>query len=210
MQEKFQLYNHLSQYGNVYSLKLYLKDSKSFVDWTEENFKYVKYNPRKKVDREGLSITSLDGGVSGVPDLDSLYEYNFENNTSYTELDFKVPTPVFEHAGLQKTVGVLKNYMFRTHILKLNPGGFFPPHRDLVSNFDSFRIIVPLLNVNPPYVNFVVDGVMQHWEEGVMYFVDTAKLHYLFNSSFSPSYWIVLNVQTTPESVDTVLKHINF
>jgi len=210
MNKNFQLYNHLCQYGSVYNLSLFMRDSRSFVDWTEDNFNYVTYNPRKKINREGLSITSLDGGVTGIPDLDSLYEYNSDNSTSYTELDFNVKTPVFDHPDLQKTIGVFEKHMFRTHILKLNPGGFFPPHRDLVSEFNSFRIIVPLLNVNPPWVSFVVDGVVQHWEEGVMYFVDTAKLHYLFNSSFSPSYWIVLNVQTTPESVDTVLKHIIF
>ena len=210
MNENFQLYNHLCRYGDVYRLKLFLKDSKAFVDWTEDNFDYVKYNPRKKVDREGLSITRLDGGVTGIPDLDSLYEYNVENNTTYTELDFNVPTPVFEYPDLRRTVGVFEKFMFRTHVLKLNPGGFFPPHRDLVSDFDSFRIVVPLLNVNPPYANFVVDGELQYWEEGVMYFVDTAKLHYLFNSSFSPSYWIVVNVKTTPESVDTVLKYMIF
>ena len=200
----------MCQYGSVYSLKLFMKNSKAFVDWSEDNFDYVKYNPRKKVNREGLSITSLDGGVTGIPDLDSLYEYNSDNNTSYTESDFKIKTPVFDYPDLQKTIGVFEKHMFRTHILKLNPGGFFPPHRDLVSDFDSFRIIVPLLNVNPPYANFVVDGVIRHWEEGVLYFVDTAKLHYLFNSSFFPSYWIVVNVQTNEESVDTVLKYMIF
>ncbi|MBX3032387.1 MAG: hypothetical protein KF865_00555 [Bdellovibrionaceae bacterium] len=34
------------------------------------------YNPRKNIARQGLSLTSLDGGLGGIPDLDSLMEYN--------------------------------------------------------------------------------------------------------------------------------------
>ena len=47
-------------------------DAPSFVAWTEENFEYVQYNPRKPINRYGLSVTSLDGGCSCIPDLDSL------------------------------------------------------------------------------------------------------------------------------------------
>lgn len=210
MNSNYMKYLHLCQYGFTYGLKIQIKDCKELVKWTEENFKYVQYNPRKQNNRQGLSITSLNGGMSGIPDLDSLHEYNSENNTSYTERDFSVPTPVFKHKSLENTVGLFKDHMFRTHIIKLNAGGFFPPHRDLVSNFDSFRIIVPLLNFNPPTCNFIIDGQQPLWEQGRFYFVDTAKLHYLFNADYSPSYWIVINVSTCDESVDTVLKYMKY
>ena len=77
------LYNYLTVYGSMYETKHTLKNSRKFLSWTEENFEYIKYNPRKDINRYGLSITSLDGGLSGRPDLDSLYEYNKENNTNY-------------------------------------------------------------------------------------------------------------------------------
>ena len=70
----------LTAYGDQIELKPTI-DSKKFVRWTEDNFKYVRYNPRHDVNRWGLSITSLDGGLSGIPDLDSLHQYNIENNT---------------------------------------------------------------------------------------------------------------------------------
>ena len=88
-------YQTLITYGSFYSLDLTM-DAPSFVAWTEENFEYVQYNPRKPINRYGLSVTSLDGGVSGIPDLDSLGEYNKENNTQYTERDFETTTPVIE------------------------------------------------------------------------------------------------------------------
>ena len=90
----FELYTALSEYGDVFELRRELWNPDKFVQWTEDNFEYVRYNPRKNVPRYGLSITSLDGGVSGVPDLDSLYEYNKEHGTTYREYSFTVPTPV--------------------------------------------------------------------------------------------------------------------
>src|SRR4051794_29187150 len=50
------------------------------------------YNPRKEISRHGLSLTSLDGEMTGVPDLDSLLEYNRLNNTRFDEADFTQPT----------------------------------------------------------------------------------------------------------------------
>ena len=51
---------------DILKVKEQLKQFKN--DWKQ-------YNPRKSIDRQGLSITSLDGGLSGIPDLDSLFVY---------------------------------------------------------------------------------------------------------------------------------------
>ena len=69
---KLELYNILTAYGTVMPTNLEMPNTHDFINWTEETFEYVKYNPRKDVNRSGLSITSIDGGVTGVPDLDSL------------------------------------------------------------------------------------------------------------------------------------------
>ena len=199
-------YQTLITYGSFYSLDLTM-DAPSFVAWTEENFEYVQYNRRKPINRYGLSVTSLDGGVSGIPDLDSLGEYNKENNTQYTERDFATPTPVYEKC--KEIFEPWKEHIHRTHILKLGTGGFFPPHRDHCLIQNSFRLIVPLQNCNPPYFNFMLDNKLLHWEHGRMYFMDTVKMHYLFNSSFNPSYMLVANVDTNEESVKAVLTHLN-
>jgi len=205
------LYSILTQYGSHIMLKNKLKDSEDFVKWTEENFNYVRYNPRKNVDRWGLSITSLDGGVSGLPDLDSLKEYNKENMTTYTEREFNKPTPVFDHPDLRNFLQPVKNYIFRSHILKLNPGGYFPPHRDFWgTELGSFRIVIPLKNIDPPGVNFILEDKILNWKQGHMYFLNTAKVHYTFNASFLPSYWMVLNLSTQQETVDYVISNIYF
>lgn len=203
------LYSILTAYGSVYETTHKLDRPADFVRWTEEKFEYVKYNTRKSIDRYGLSITSLDGGLSGVPDLDSLIEYNKENNTSYRESDFKTFTPVYEHEGLNFLLKPIERFIFRTHVLKMNPGGYFPPHRDFKgTNFDSFRLIVPLENIKPPAFNFILEDRILHWNVGSLYFLDTAKMHYLFNASFSPSYMIVVNVSLHEESVNFILRHL--
>lgn len=206
-----ELYSMLTNYGSTIMLKNKLKDPYKFVKWSEDNFRYVQYNPRKKVDRWGLSITSLDGGLSGLPDLDSLKEYNKEHNTTYTERSFDKLTPVYDYPDLTAFLEPIKADIFRSHILKLNPGGYFPPHRDYYgTRFGSFRIIVPLVNVNPPEVNFVIEDKILNWREGHMYFLNTAKMHYVFNASFDPSYWIVLNLATEKHTIDYVINNIRY
>jgi len=206
------LYNNLTVYGSSSPTKLRISNPKDFVNWTETNFDYVRYNPRKDVARYGLSITSHDGGVTGIPDLDSLPEYNKENDTQLHETDFNVPTPVFEYPDLKNILNPIKDYICRSHVLRIDPGGFFPPHRDYRRDvFNTFRLLIPLQNNNPPRSTFIIEDKIQHWEEGFMYFVDTAKIHYLFNSSFDPSYLIVINAilnDITVEYITTNLKYL--
>ncbi len=100
-----------------------------------ETLNWQQYNPRKNIPRYGCSITSLDGKDTGIPDLDSIMEYNELHGTNYTEKDFDKPTchslPFTEFLTLM-SVG-------RSHYLHLPPGGFFPWHRD--SDHVTFRII---------------------------------------------------------------------
>lgn len=201
-----ELYRSLCTFGDQIKLNSRI-NSGEFVDWTEEHFEYVRYNPRKENNRYGLSITSLNGNIDGIPDLDSLKEYNKENNTNYKEEDFNVKTPVFyQNPILQNFVHPWQDDLFRSHILKLGPGGFFPPHRDLFSDrIDSFRLISPLKNINTAY--FILEDKILNWDLGTLYFVNTAKQHTLFNSSFYNSYWLVLNIKLNKNSFYQVLKH---
>jgi hypothetical protein len=203
------LYNYLTVYGTSYETTHKLNNPKKFVQWTEDNFEYVKYNPRKDVNRYGLSITSLDGRVNGVPDLDSLFEYNKENKTAYGEHDFKTYTPVYDYPELAECIDPIKDHIFRSHIIRLDPGGFFPPHRDFRGmNIDSFRLLIPLKNMNPPSLTFIIDNQIQYWNNGSIYFADTAKMHYVFNSSFESSYMIVLNVELSQHTVNFVTNNM--
>ena len=57
-------------------------------------------------------------------------------------------------------------------------------------------------------MNFVFEDKIVNWQEGTMYFVDTAKLHYLFNT-FDYPYWLVVNVDVNEQTVANVLRNVN-
>ena len=203
------MYQTLTQYGDFIELDV-TTNAEQLVSWAD-TFDWVKYNPRKDVNRWGLSITSLDGGLSGIPDLDSLYEYNKENKTEYAESDFNVPTLVLNDQ-IKNILQPWDTHYYRTHFLKFGPGGFFPPHRDW--NYTTgepvdYRLIMPLRNVNPPSFNFVLEDRTLHWEPGRLYFLNTLKMHYLFNSSFTDSYWMVVNVALNDDTIKATLERLN-
>src|SRR5210317_771029 len=105
-------YGHLARFGDMIELEV-TTDAELLIGWAN-NFDWVKYNPRKDVNRWGLSVTSLDGGLTGIPDLDSLYEYNKENGTTYSERDFNVPTPVLNNQ-IQEILSPWQGHYYRTH-----------------------------------------------------------------------------------------------
>ena len=109
------LLTRIALYGDVLFLKFVL-DYKKFEEGLKlYNDKWVQYNPRKNIPREGLSITSLDGGFSGIPDLDSLKEYNDEHNVYIDEPDIKTKTPFYPY--VESAIGKFKNHLGRTHLL---------------------------------------------------------------------------------------------
>ena len=130
-----------------------------------------------------------------------------ESNTNYEETDFNVLTDVYHKSeDLQKLVDPWKEDIFRTHILKINPGGYFPPHRDYRGTlFDSFRLIVSLKN----QCKFLIEERPINFIDGSMYFIDTAKEHTLFNVHDQPSYWIVFNVQLNEKTVKKVTENFS-
>lgn len=205
------LYNTLTTYGSYYPTKHSISDPNAFVKWTEKNFDYVKYNPRKDINRHGLSITSLDGGLSGIPDLDSIPEYNKEHGLKLNEPDFNVPTPVYDYPDLKKMLDPIAQHVCRSHVLRLDSGGYFPAHRDFRRNmFSSFRLLMPLRNVNAPKFAFILEDKIIQWQPGVLYFVDTAKMHYLFNASADSSYMIVINASLNEETVNFVTTNLMY
>jgi hypothetical protein len=202
--------NLFSCFGDIIELDL----SKWNLDRTLEILKnhngWKQYNPRKDIKRYGLSVTSLDGSFSGVPDLDSLLEYNKEHNTRLTEKDFTTLTPIVEDIPeLANIVELFGSHTHRSHFLRLDAGGFFPHHRDNGKSLPSqnMRIIVPLIDVGGRHLKWIHDGELTKFNAGIAYCVNTTKDHCIF--SFTDNcYMLVLNIQSTTSSVQTILNHL--
>ena len=90
------LYDCLARYGKIVDLDHYMNPG-PFLKQTE-NYKWIQYNPRKNFPRWGQSITSLDGGMSGIPDIDSILEYCIKNKVKLAETDFNKKTPLWDNA----------------------------------------------------------------------------------------------------------------
>jgi hypothetical protein len=171
-----------------------------------QNFKdhWKPYNPRKPgLNRWGLSLTSLDGGMSGVPDLDSLKEYNSLNGTSYSEDQFTVRTPaLMETPELRKVLDLLPP-LGRSHLLRLGKGGFFPPHRDTAwLEPECFRVFANL-NFTRNSHSFVLDQRQYFLDPGCLFVINTTLAHSLV-SFHDFSEFLILNIPLDVESVEKI------
>jgi hypothetical protein len=175
------------------SLGTYSKLNLKTVDIDLENLNWVQYNPRKKIARWGASITSLNGDISGVPDLDSLYEYNKENGTTYTEMDFKTVTrqgEIFSFFYDLFQIG-------RSHFIRLGSGGFFPFHRDVSS--ETFRIIYCIRGCNENNLIWLQNRSQISLQDRTWYYINTREAHSTF--SFFGSEFAVFNVVNNERSL---------
>lgn len=200
----FHLFNTLTAYGDQYALKLHVKLNDVLSQLDDYRNYWLPYNPRKKINRWGLSITNLDGKLGSRIDLDSLREYNAEHNTKITEKDFKVPTPVYDI--FSDTLAPISPWLVRCHVLQLRPGGYFPAHIDNYgSDIETFRLIIPLENMNPEHSWFMIEDRILYWKHGIIYFLNTCKRHTLFNTGLENMTMVVLNVLLEKEVIDYIL-----
>ncbi len=181
------LFERLTAYGDLVGLSMRVdlgEYARQIEPWAD---RFLHYNPNKPdIDRQGLSLTSLDGSMTGVPELTSLGEHNRAHGTRLTELSFQTVTPAYE--ALTSLHHVMQPFapLGRCHILRLNAGGYFPPHRDeftvnLRYSPVAFRIIVPLINSDTDTLVFLLDDKRVHMEPGRAYYMNTFKSHAAFS-----------------------------
>lgn len=156
------------------------------IDTKASEVKWVQYNPRKPIARWGASITSLDGGTAGIPDLDSLKEYNKENSTDYCEKDFKMKTPIYKYFDF------LENHFDfgRSHLIRLGAGGYFPYHRDF--DTETFRLIYTIGGCEDLNLVWIQHDSVIKLENKKWYYINTKMIHSLF--SFFGSEFVVFNM----------------
>lgn len=156
------------------------------VHLNAELLDWKRYNPRKEINRWGYSLTSLDGGIIGIPDLDSIYEYNKINGTNYSESDFKVLTPEGQKFSFLTEFFDLG----RSHLIKLGAGGYFPYHRDLGP--EVFRVVYCIQSCGPHNFVWIQDGRVLQLQDHNWYYINTKKVHATF--AFNPCVFAVFNV----------------
>ena len=201
------LYSSILQYGQKFPTTLYMDPQKIQENLETFSQEWKPYNPRKKVAREGLSVTSLDGGFSGVPDLDSIREYCIKHSVVLGEHSFNQETPA---ADIVRTyMDPFKGHVGRSHFIRMGKGGHFPPHRDdRQAAVDNMRLFIPIKDCNPPKTFFMLDREPLYFEHGRAYFINTCMEHTVF--SCYPSMFLVMNVGVTEETVKTLLDNMQW
>ena len=209
MRSASELFQELTQLGNVVSLE-------PLVDHLDLNRElepfasdWKPYNPAKgNFHRWGLAVTSLDGGLSGDPDLTSLREYNKIHGTQLDEMSFCELTPVYKACpSMHALVDPFLPFLGRSHFLKFGTGGFFPYHRDGVgaTKSQTFRIFVPLYLRSARDFVFLLGNDRIHLERSRAYFINTYMEHAVISLD-EDSVHLVLNVRICAESVATLQK----
>lgn len=192
-----------ANYEDVFQLDFPRFNTTKMVQDIKDHPCWTQYNIRKPhIKREGLSVTSIDGGMSGRPDLDSLLE------VGGMEGQFRVRTPIVEKLPeIEMLLDYFDKDVGRCHFIRMPAGGFFPPHRDngFAVPSHSFRVVVPLLDFTAtgPFV-WILDGKPLNLNSGKTYYVNTIKNHSLFSMCDS-LYLFVMNIVSTPNSIQKLI-----
>lgn len=198
----------LHTFGNLIALDIQVDITRAYHELANYNDLWAPYNPLKRIPRSGLSLVSLNGETDGKMDLNSLLEINRLSGSRLGENDFKMPTPILTHnSELTRALEPFKPFLRRSHILRLDAGGFFPWHRDAYKNsLNSFRLFASLQNSTNENFNFILGDQKLNLEIGRLYYINTRLPHAVF--AFEQCDQLILNVEKTEESVNAVLNHM--
>lgn len=196
----------LSAIGDFVPLAVRI-DTKLLKEQLKEwNNKWVPYLRREGVtnDREGLLLVGLEGDQVG--DSLSMPEIWKRTGKRLDEKDINVPTELYHSLTALHPILNVFDTLGRTMLVKLNKGGWFPPHKDHpYLSRDCFRI-VGFVSENTDHSSF-------EWEHdyrrvdvqpGRCYYVDTRKTHRTACWG-DDSIHLVMNIPKTWENVLKVL-----
>lgn len=205
------LTDFIVNFGDVVRLDFPIWDGRATFNILSRHPGWKTYQPHKPgYNRYGLSVTSHDGQYSGEPDLYSLREYNKMNGTTFNESDFTVRTNIVEFLpDLKNLLDFFEPNLGRCHFLRLDKGGFFPPHRDngAIIEVPTFRILVPIYNFGLNDMKWIQDEQLLNLEIGRTYFINTTKTHSLF-SFVDNCTMLVLNIIWTPQLLHKMVQRL--
>lgn len=184
--KRLSLYGQLFLYGDFIPLDFYIDPEQCKNELQPFEADWKPYQPLKgHTGREGLSLTSLDGSLSGYPELQSLYEYSRDTGKTISENDFNVFTPLYDQVrSIRELVDYFKPYMGRSRFVRFQAGEHFPPHRDQSVSFqvpDYFRLFIPLAGSGENKLFFLYDGKVMNYEPGRVYLFNAMKVHTVFS-----------------------------
>jgi hypothetical protein len=208
--ERAMLWNSLTNLGNYTKLNLAI-DSKTVVEQLDQ-FKdnWCPYNVKKDShnNRWGLPVTSHTDDAIDNYHLDSFGRMQRYHDVELKEENFTNPTAVYDAVpDIKNLVDIFSPDIGRAHLLRVDQGGFFPPHRDFAGTApEYFRLLCVFGNCTEfDYAQILHDTPFRPQPE-FLYFVNFQLNHSVF--SFSDNlYSLILTVKLNRRTHDLIIKH---
>jgi hypothetical protein len=204
------LWNSLTNLGDTVKLKLKIDEHKVQEQLTQFQDNWCPYNKKKDShnNRWGLPITSHTGDVMDNYHLNSFGYMQRYHDVEMKEENFTVPTEVYKQIpDFANLVDVFSPDIGRVHLLRVDQGGFFPPHRDFPGvGPEYFRLLCVFGKCKPENFVHMLDGKPMYPDPGYLYFINFQKDHSVF--SFSDGlYALILTVKLNERTHDLIIKH---
>ena len=163
---------------------------------------WVPYLRREGIsnDREGLLLVGLDGDTPN--DILSMPEARRRTGKKLIETDFTEKTELYNDLECLHPLLEKFDVLGRTMLVKVNKGGWFPPHKDSpMLTRESIRIIVFIgQQTDVESYQWHMDGRTWPISPNQSYYVDTRKTHRT-HSWVDGSIHCVVNIPKTWENV---------
>lgn len=204
------LWNSLCNMGDTVKLKfrfdpvMVLNQLYEFRDnWCPYNVKKDKVN-----NRWGLPLTSHSGDVLDNYHLNSFGYMQKYHDVEMKEENFSTPTQVYHRVPqVSKIVDLFRPDIGRVHFLRIDQGGFFPPHRDFVGISPEYvRLLAVFGKCTAENYVQLIDGKPFYPESGSLYFINFQLDHSVF--SFSDGlHSLILTVKLNERTYDIITKN---
>ena len=185
--ERALIWNTLCNMGDTIKLKWKINEHEVLEQLEQFKDNWCPYNVKKDANnnRWGLPITSHSGDVMDNYHLNSFGYMQKYHDVEMKEENFTTPTEVYNKIPeLAKLVDAFAPDIGRVHLLRVDQGGFFPPHRDFPGvGPEWMRLLLVFGKCKPENFVHMLDGKPMYPDPGYLYFVNFQKDHSVFSFS---------------------------
>lgn len=208
--ERALIWNSLCNMGQTMKLKWKINEHEVLEQLEQFKDNWCPYNVKKDThnNRWGLPITSHTGDVMDNYHLNSFGYMQKYHDVEMKEENFTTPTEVYNKVPeLAKLVDAFKPDIGRVHLLRVDKGGFFPPHRDFPGvGPEWMRLLMVFGKCKPENFVHMLDGKPVYPDPGYLYFVNFQLDHSVF--SFSDGlYALILTVKVNQRTHDLIINN---
>ena len=208
--ERALIWNTLCNMGDTIKLKWKINEHEVLEQLEQFKDNWCPYNVKKDANnnRWGLPITSHSGDVMDNYHLNSFGYMQKYHDVEIKEENFTPPTEVYNKIPeLAKLVDAFAPDIGRVHLLRVDQGGFFPPHRDFPGvGPEWMRLLLVFGKCKSENFVHMLDGKPMYPDPGYLYFVNFQKDHSVF--SFSDGlYALILTCKVNDRVHDLIIKN---